>query len=151
MTDIQHNISDDFIIQNTTDIGNDYKFSTHKTWPSRPSSLSGMVLFRLLAPGPSNLRGRTEAYQVSISTNSATGAPSTVANSQKSAIISKPSAPITSDYAHIDDITDDTAEIGNYEGTSESYNQDTLPSNNEDADSGDFGDMGGGGSGGGGY
>ena len=29
MTDIQHNISDDHIIKNTTDIGNDYKFSSH--------------------------------------------------------------------------------------------------------------------------
>ena len=79
MTDIQHNISDDHIIKNTTDIGNDYKFANHNVDPSRDQP-AGMVLFRLLTPGPSNLRGRTEAYQVSISTGLSTGPASNVTN-----------------------------------------------------------------------
>ena len=78
MTDIQHNISDDHIIKNTTDIGNDYKFANHNVSPSRDQP-AGMMLFRLLVPGPSNLRGRTEAYQVSISTGRSTGPASNVA------------------------------------------------------------------------
>ena len=94
MTDIQHNISDDHIIKNTTDIGNDYKFSSHNISPSRPADLPGMVLFRLLQPGPSNLRGRTEAYQVTISTNQSTNPPA------------------TTEYAHIEEMTAETAPMG---------------------------------------
>ena len=118
MTDIQHNISDDHIIKNTTDIGNDYKFSSHNISPSRPADLPGMVLFRLLQPGPSNLRGRTEAYQVTISTNQSTNPPSAPAidPALKQAAISKiknpVDAPIATEYAHIEEMTAETAPMG---------------------------------------
>ena len=118
MTDIQHNISDDHIIKNTTDIGNDYKFSSHNISPSRPADLPGMVLFRLLQPGPSNLRGRTEAYQVTISTNQSTNPPSapaidpSVKQAIKSKIKSEVRAPATTEYAHIEEMTAETAPMG---------------------------------------
>ena len=118
MTDIQHNISDDHIIKNTTDIGNDYKFSSHNIPPSRPADLPGMVLFRLLQPGPSNLRGRTEAYQVTISTNQSTNPPSApaVVPSVKQAIKSKIKievrAPATTEYAHIEETMGKGAPMG---------------------------------------
>ena len=110
MTDIQHNISDDHIIKNTTDIGNDYKFANHNVDPSRDQP-AGMVLFRLLTPGPSNLRGRTEAYQVSISTGLAAG-PSSNVTSKPLIKISDPvpalvnvaivAAAAVEEYAHIE-------------------------------------------------
>ena len=70
MADDTHNhIKGDFVINNQLGVEEDYKFvgNRHSGGDDVPISMP-MVLFRLLVPGPSNIRGRSEAYQVTIST-----------------------------------------------------------------------------------
>ena len=64
----QHNITGDFIINNSEDIRNDYKSSNHRRDAKDPDDRvddDGKMLFRLLIPGPANIRGRVEAYKMS--------------------------------------------------------------------------------------
>tara|TARA_Y100000034_G_scaffold105850_1_gene133529 strand:- start:519 stop:734 length:216 start_codon:yes stop_codon:yes gene_type:complete len=70
MADDTHNhIEGDFVIKNTDGVEEDYSFvgNRYSGGDDVPIKMP-MVLFRLLVPGPSNLRGRSEAYQVTIST-----------------------------------------------------------------------------------
>jgi hypothetical protein len=69
MADDTHNhIEGDFVIKNSDGIEKDYSFvnNRYKTPVGTPIK-APMMLFRLLVPGPSNLRGRSIAYQVDIS------------------------------------------------------------------------------------
>ena len=66
-SDVQHNIDHKNIINNSEDIQDDYKLVNKNPRTDNRRShdrVEGAILFRLLIPGPANLRGRTEAYKV---------------------------------------------------------------------------------------
>ena len=72
MADDTHNhIEGDFVIKNIVGVEKDYKFvgpNARAGKADQPGEGAPMVLFRLLIPGPSNIRGRSEAYKVTVST-----------------------------------------------------------------------------------
>ena len=65
-SDVQHNITDDNVINNAADVASDYNFANYnkESRDHKRHDDAGQVLFRLLIPGPANLRGRAEAYKV---------------------------------------------------------------------------------------
>ena len=70
MADDTHNhIEGDFVIKNSDGIEKDYAFVTNRFNNKGGGAITGapLMLFRLLVPGPSNIRGRDTAYQVDIS------------------------------------------------------------------------------------
>jgi len=72
MADDTHNhIEGDFVIKNIVGVEEDYKFvgpNARAGKADQPAEGIPMILFRLLIPGPSNIRGRSEAYKVTVST-----------------------------------------------------------------------------------
>ena len=69
MADDTHNhIEGDFVIKNSDGIEKDYSFVSNRFNTGGEPHRKPMMLFRLLIPGPSNIRGRDTAYQVVAST-----------------------------------------------------------------------------------
>ena len=64
-----HSITSDHIINNSEEVKEDYKIANKrgdKAVDGRDHDrIEGALLFRLLIPGPANIRGRTEAYKMS--------------------------------------------------------------------------------------